>query len=94
MAQQPAHRSSEEEEATLGKANSAESAQNRIESGLDEIDEQGQLQSYITSALTDLSTVETEMNELKARIQPLRAELKNLCALSCRRSYKSIKLCY
>ncbi len=67
-----------EEEATLGKANSAESAQNRIESGLDEIDEQlkAELQSYITSALTDLSTVETEMNELKARIPALESRVE------------------
>lgn len=67
-----------EEEATLGKANSAESAQKRIESGLDEIDEQlkAELQSYITSSLTDLSTVETEMNELKARIPALESRVE------------------
>ena len=67
-----------EEEAALGKANSAESAQNRIESGLDEIDEQlkAELQSYITSALTEISTVETEMNELKARIPSLESRVE------------------
>lgn len=62
-----------EEEASLGQANSAESGQKRIEAGLSEIDEQlkAEQQSYITSALTDLSAIEGEMAELAARIPAL-----------------------
>jgi len=62
-----------EEEASLGKASSAESGQKRIEAGLDELDEQlkAEQQSYITSALTDLSAIEGEMAELAARIPAL-----------------------
>lgn len=62
-----------EEEASLGQANSAESGQKRIEAGLTEIDEQlkAEQQSYITSALTDLSAIEGEIAELAARIPAL-----------------------
>ena len=62
-----------EEEAMLGQANSAESGQNRINSALDEIAEQlkAEQQSYKTSALTDLSAIESEMAELGARIPAL-----------------------
>lgn len=62
-----------EEEAMLGQANSAESGQNRISSALDEIAEQlkAEQQSYKTSALTDLSAIESEMAELGARIPAL-----------------------
>jgi adhesin transport system membrane fusion protein len=67
-----------EEEASLGKANSAESGQKRIEAGLDELDEQlkAEQQSYITSALTDLSTIEGEMSELAARIPALESRVE------------------
>ena len=62
-----------EEEVTLGKANSAESGQKRLQSGLKEIDEQltGEKQAYLTSALTDLSSIEGEMAEMGARIPAL-----------------------
>lgn len=62
-----------EEEAGMGTANSAESAQLRLASGLDEIDEQliAEKQGYITSALTDLSAIEGEMAEISARIPAL-----------------------
>ena len=65
-----------EEEATSGKANSAESSQTRVMSALDEIDEQlkAEKQNYITSALTDLSSIESEMAELGARIPALKIE--------------------
>jgi adhesin transport system membrane fusion protein len=67
-----------EEEASLGKANSAESGQKRIEAGLDELDEQlkAERQSYITSALTDLSAIEGEMAELAARIPALESRVE------------------
>jgi adhesin transport system membrane fusion protein len=67
-----------EEEASLGKANSAESGQKRIEAGLDELDEQlkAEQQSYITSALTDLSAIEGEMAELAARIPALESRVE------------------
>ena len=67
-----------EEEASLGNANSAESAQKRIEAGLDELDEQlkAEQQSYITSALTDLSAIEGEMAELAARIPALESRVE------------------
>lgn len=67
-----------EEEASLGKANSAESGQKRIEAGLDELDEQlkAEQQSYITSALTDLSAIEGEMAELEARIPALESRVE------------------
>ncbi len=62
-----------EEEAALGQANTAESGQKRISSALDEIDEQlkADKQKYVTSALTDLSSIESEMAELGARIPAL-----------------------
>ena len=62
-----------EEEASIGTANTAESGQKRVASGLDEIDEQlkAELQSYKTSALTDLSMIEGEIAELSARIPAL-----------------------
>ena len=67
-----------EEEASLGKANSAESGQKRIEAGLDELDEQlkAEQQSYVTSALTDLSAIEGEMAELAARIPALESRVE------------------
>ncbi len=63
-----------EEEATLGQASSAESGQERLKSALDEIEEQlkAEKQSYITSALTDLSAIESEVSELGARIPALK----------------------
>ena len=62
-----------EEETSIGLASSAKSAQERIASGLTEIDEQlkAEQQSYLTSALTDLSSIEGEMAELAARIPAL-----------------------
>ena len=67
-----------EEEASIGKANSAESGQKRIEAGLDELDEQlkAEQQSYVTSALTDLSAIEGEMAELAARIPALESRVE------------------
>ncbi len=62
-----------EEETSRGSAASAESAQQRIASSLDEIDEQlkAEAQAYLTSALTDLSSIESEMAEIEARIPAL-----------------------
>ena len=62
-----------EEEAMLGQANSAESGQKRLKSALDEIEEQlkAEKQSYVTSSLTDLSAIESEVSELGARIPAL-----------------------
>ena len=62
-----------EEETALGLASSADTGQRRIESALDEIDEQlkAEQQSYVTSALTDLSSIESEISELGARIPAL-----------------------
>jgi len=62
-----------DEEASIGEANSAESGQQRLVSGLDEIDEQlkAEQQAYKTSALTDLSAIQGEMAELAARIPAL-----------------------
>ena len=67
-----------EEEATQGQANSAESSQNRVLAGLDEIDEQlkAEQQAYRTSALTDLSAIEGEMAELSARIPALESRVE------------------
>ena len=67
-----------EEEAAQGQANSAESSQNRVLAGLDEIDEQlkAERQAYRTSALTDLSTIEGEMAELSARIPALESRVE------------------
>lgn len=62
-----------EEEVSIGQANSAESGQQRLLSGLDEIGEQlkAEKQSYRTSALTDLASIESEVSELAARIPAL-----------------------
>jgi adhesin transport system membrane fusion protein len=62
-----------EEEDMLGQANSAKSGQARLLSGLDQIDEQlrAERQSYKTIALTDLSSIESEIAELSARIPAL-----------------------
>jgi adhesin transport system membrane fusion protein len=62
-----------DEEVSLGQANSAESAQERLKSGLNEIEEQlkAEKQSYITRSLTDLSAIESEISELGARIPAL-----------------------
>ena len=67
-----------EEEAAQGQANSAESSQNRVLAGLDEIDEQlkAEQQAYRTSALTDLSAIEGEMAELSARIPALESRVE------------------
>ena len=67
-----------EEETAIGQANSAESGQNRIQSALDEIDEQfkAEKQAYITSALTDLSSIESEIAELDARIPALESRVE------------------
>ena len=62
-----------DEEASVGIANQAESGQLRLISGLAEIDQQlkAEQQAYKTSALTDLSSIEGELAELKARIPAL-----------------------
>ena len=67
-----------DEEASIGAANSAASGQKRLISGLDEIDEQlrAEQQSYKTSALTDLSAIEGELAELKARIPALESRVE------------------
>lgn len=67
-----------DEETTIGTANTAESGQKRLLSGLDEIDEQlvAEKQSYKTSALTDLSGIEGELAELKARIPALESRVE------------------
>ena len=67
-----------EEETAIGQANSAKSGQNRIQSALDEIDEQfkAEKQAYITSALTDLSSIESEIAELDARIPALESRVE------------------
>jgi adhesin transport system membrane fusion protein len=59
--------------AAEGKSSSAQSAQTRIKSGLEEINQQlkAEQQAYVTSALTDLSSLEGEMAELEARIPAL-----------------------
>lgn len=67
-----------DEEASIGRANTAESAQIRLASGLDEIDEQlkAEKQAYKTSALTDLSQIEGDLAELKARIPALESRVE------------------
>ena len=67
-----------EEEDMLGKANSAKSGEARLLSGLDEIDEQlrAERQSYKTIALTDLSSIESEIAELSARIPALESRVE------------------
>ena len=63
-----------EEEDAKGKAASSQSAQSRIEASLNEIDEQlkAETQAYLTSSLTDLSSIEGEMLEIEARIPALK----------------------
>lgn len=67
-----------QEEESLGQANSAEAAQVRLKSGLDEIDEQlkAEEQAYRTSALTDLSAIKSELTELNARIPALESRVE------------------
>lgn len=67
-----------EEEASLGAANSAESGQKRLISGLEEIAEQlkAEQQAYRTSALTELSGIESEIAELRARIPALESRVE------------------
>ena len=67
-----------DEESTIGSANTAESAQTRLISGLDEIDQQliAEQQSYKTRALTDLSEIDAELVELKARIPALESRVE------------------
>ena len=62
-----------DEEASIGTASQAESGLKRLISGLDEIDEQlkAEQQAYKTSSLTDLSSIESEVAELAARIPAL-----------------------
>jgi len=62
-----------EEEAAVGQAKSAQSSQKRVTAGLNEIDEQliAEQKAYVTSALTDLSAIESERAELAARIPAL-----------------------
>ena len=67
-----------DEEESIGQISSAESGQKRVLSGLDEIDEQlkAEQQAYKTSALTDLSAIQGEMAELKARIPALESRVE------------------
>lgn len=67
-----------DEAAMLGQANSAASSQNRVLSGLEEIKERlkAEQQTYITSALTDLSTIEGEITDIAARIPALRSRVE------------------
>ena len=62
-----------QEEESLGSADSAKSGQDRLRSGLDEIDQQlkAERQNYITKSLTDLSALEGEIAEMTARIPAL-----------------------
>ena len=59
--------------AMLGQANSAESNQNRVLSGLEEIEEQlkAEQQAYVTKALTNLSELEFEITGLSTLIPTL-----------------------
>lgn len=67
-----------EEETAIGEANGAESAQKRLLAALNEIDEQlnAERQSYLTSALTDLSTLEGELAEISARLPALESRVE------------------
>lgn len=67
-----------EEAAMLGQANSAEISQVRILSGLQEIKEQlkAQKQAYVTSALTELSKIESEIAELSTSIPALKSRVE------------------
>ena len=62
----------------LGQANSAESGQNKVLAGLEEIKEQLKAvkQAYITSALTDLSEIEGEITEISTRIPALEGRVE------------------
>lgn len=66
-----------EEESGLGNANTAESGQKRLEAGLEEIDAQlkAEQQAYLTTALTDLSSIEAEISELLAKIPALKGRV-------------------
>ena len=61
-----------------GQANSAESSQIRLLSGLEEIKEQlkSAQQAYITSALTELSAIESEVTDLSVRIPALESRVE------------------
>lgn len=67
-----------EEEETLGLVNTSESGQNRLQSGLNEIDEQlrAEKQAYLTRALTDLSAIEGQISEIEAQIPALEARVE------------------
>lgn len=67
-----------DEAAMLGQANTAASSQNRVLSGLEEIKEQlkAEQQAYITSALTELSTIEGEIAEISALIPSLASRVE------------------
>lgn len=67
-----------DEAAMLGQANSAASSQNRVLSGLEEIKEQlnAEKQAYITSALTDLSEIESKIIELNTQIPALESRVE------------------
>lgn len=67
-----------EEEESVGISNSAESGKKRLMSGLDEINEQlkAEKQSYLTSALTDLSAIEGEISEVSTRIPALKSRVE------------------
>lgn len=67
-----------EEAAMLGQVNSSESAQTRVLSGLEEIKEQykAEKQAYITSALTDLSQIESQITEISALIPALESRVE------------------
>lgn len=67
-----------DEAAMLGQANSAEISQTRILSGLEEIKEQlkAEQQSYVTSALTELSSIETEISEISSLIPALKSRVE------------------
>lgn len=67
-----------DEAAMLGQAKSAESNQKRVLSGLEEIKEQlkAEQQAYVTSALTDLSAIESEITELTARVPALESRVE------------------
>ena len=67
-----------EEAAMLGQANSAASTQTRVLSGLEEIKEQfkAEQQAYITSALTELSVIESEITDISTRIPSLKGRVE------------------
>lgn len=67
-----------DEAAMLGEANTAESSQNRVLSGLEEIKEQlkAEKQAYITSALTELSAIEGDIIGVSTRIPALESRVE------------------